>query len=83
MVSLSQYHCCKNGGNIRTKKISAHTCHITYIITNIISDRCRVTWIIFRDPCFHFTNQVGAYIGCFCINTSANTGKQCDGFSTQ
>ena len=80
---LAKYHRCQNSSYIRTKKIGTHTGNITDVITYVIGNGSRVTWIIFRNACFYFTNQVGTYIGSFCIDTAAHTGKKCNRFSTQ
>jgi hypothetical protein len=79
---MSQYNSSQNGSYIRTKKVGTHTGNVTNIITYVIGDCCRVAGIIFRNTGFHFTNKVSAYVSSFCIDTTTNTGKQRNAFST-
>src|SRR5690606_26078258 len=39
--------------------------------------------MIFGNPSFYFSDQVGSHISCFCINTATHTGKQCNRGSTK
>ena len=63
------------GSHIRLEQVGSHTGHITYIIAYIVCDDSRVPGVVFRDSGFHFSNQVGAYIGRFGVNSASDTGE--------
>src|SRR5690606_34382578 len=79
----SQHHGGQNGGHVRTEQISAHSGKVSHIVSHVVGNGGRVTHIVFGDPCFHFSDQVGAYVGCFGIDTAAHTCKQRNAFRTQ
>ena len=58
----SQNHSCNHCANIRFINICTHTSCITNTITNVICNYCRVTWIIFRNTCFNFTNKISTNV---------------------
>ena len=74
--SSTQSGSCQDRATIAFIEICTHTSHITYVVTYIIGNRCRVTRVIFGNTGLNLTYQVGAYIGSFRINTSTYTGKE-------
>src|SRR5690606_28632641 len=55
--------------------VSRHTSAVTDVVTNVVSDRCRVTGIIFRNTGFDFTDEVGTDIRTLGEDTAAETGE--------
>ena len=73
----SQSRCGKNRTAVGFIQVGSHSGHVAHIVTHIVGNRCRIPRIVFRNPCLHFSHQVGSYIGCFGIDASAYTGKEC------
>ena len=80
--SVAQSTCRNNGSYIGLIKIGTHTGNVTYVITYVIGDNCRVTGIILRNTGFNLTYQVSTNVSSFGINTTADTGKQRHGRCT-
>src|SRR5690606_19721918 len=80
---VSEYHRSKYGSHVRSKKVGTHTGNVTYVITYVISNSRRVTWIIFWNSGFNFTYKVSSNIGSFSIDTTSYTGEKCNRLSTQ
>src|SRR5690606_31233590 len=68
---------------IRSKKVRPHTCHVAYIVSYVIGNGGRVTYIIFRNARFDFSHKISAYIRSFSIYSSPYAGEQCDRLSTK
>ena len=66
----------QDGTAIRFVKVGPHTGHIAHVIAHVVGNGSRVAGIVFRDAGFHFAHQVGTYVGCLSVNTSAHAGKQ-------
>ena len=66
----------KDGTAIALVKVGAHTGHIAYIIAYVIGDGCGIARVVFGDTGFHFTHEVGSYVGGFRIDTAAHACKQ-------
>ena len=83
VVDQTQCDCGDDGTNIGFEQVSTHTSYVTYVVAYVVSDNRGVTRVIFRDTSFYFTYQVSTNVGCFCVDTAANTTEQRDGGSTQ
>ena len=51
------------------QNISTHTSCITYVVTNVVSNSCRVSWIVFWNTSFNFTNKVSTNVLMMAIAT--------------
>ena len=61
---------------IRLEDVCRHTGAVTNVIADVIGNRRSVAGIIFRDPGFDFTHKIGTDVGCFSIDTAADTHKE-------
>ena len=71
-------HGSNDGTDIGLKKVCAHSGNIANVVANVVSNRCGVTRIIFRNACFYFSNQVSTNISGFGVNATTNTSEQRD-----
>mmetsp|Transcript_22080 Transcript_22080/g.54564 ORF Transcript_22080/g.54564 Transcript_22080/m.54564 type:complete len:615 (-) Transcript_22080:38-1882(-) len=71
------------GFSKRSKQIRSHTGNITDIITNIISNSGRVTWIILGDSVNNLSDQISTDIGSLGVDTSTDTTKHGNDRSTK
>ena len=55
----------------------------SYSTYDVICNNCRVTWIIFWNSCFKFSNKVSPYVSPFSENTATKTSKNRDKRSTK
>src|SRR5690606_29495618 len=80
---ISKHHGCKDRSYIASEKVGAHSGNISYVVSHVICNGRRISWVILRDPGFHFPNEVGTHVGCLCINTPTHSGEKGYGFSAQ
>ena len=66
----------KNTTAVAFIQVGSHTGHISYVVSYVVGNRCRVAGIVFGDVCLYFTYQVGTYVGRFGIDTTAYTCEQ-------
>ena len=64
-----------NRTDIRFEQVGAHTGDVADVVADVIGDNSRVTRIVFGDSGFDFTDKVGADVGRFRIDTTANASK--------
>mmetsp|Transcript_7661 Transcript_7661/g.28706 ORF Transcript_7661/g.28706 Transcript_7661/m.28706 type:complete len:524 (-) Transcript_7661:804-2375(-) len=69
--------------HIRLEQVTSHTSNISHIVTNIVGNNSRVSWIIFRNSSLNFSHQISAYISCFGKDTTSYTSKQGNGRSSE
>ena len=74
--NVTQKHGSNKGYSIGFKKVGCHTGAVTDVVTDVVGDGCRVSWIIFRNPGFDFTHQVSADVSAFGEDTAAQTGQR-------
>ena len=48
----------------------------SYIITYVVGDCCGVSRVVFGDSRFDFPDEVCSYVGCFGVNTAADTCEE-------
>src|SRR5690606_13664494 len=65
---LSQHHGCQDGSHIGAEKVSAHTGHVAYVITDVVGNRGGVADIVFRDTGLDLSYEVGADVSGFGID---------------
>jgi hypothetical protein len=58
------------------EEISAHTGHVTDVVTDIVSDHSRVSGIVFRNTMDDFADKVSAYISSFGVDTTTNSSEE-------
>ena len=58
------------------KDIGAHTRNVTDVVTDIVSNNCRVPRIVFRDSDFNFTDKVSSNISSLGVDTAAGFCQQ-------
>lgn len=75
MEREGKHHSCDNSDNICLKKVCSHTSTITDVISYVISDNGRISWIIFRNSCFDFPDEISSDIRCFRKYTTSKTCK--------
>ena len=66
----------KNGTAIALIKVSAHTGNVAHVVAYVVGNGGRVARVVLWDVGFNFSNNVGAYIGCFRIDTASNAGEE-------
>ena len=49
-------HRCDHSVAIRLEQVRAHTRDIADIVTDVVRNHTRITWIILRDTCFHLAD---------------------------
>ena len=57
-------------------EVGTHACHVTDVVTDVVSNRCGVARIIFGNTRFDLADQVGTDIGGLGVDTTTDTGEQ-------
>ena len=68
----------KKCADIGFEQVGTHTCYVTDIVADVVSDNGRVSRVVFRNACFDFTDQVGTDVCSFGVDTAADTGEESD-----
>ncbi len=71
-------HRTDDGADIGFEEVRTHTSNVTNVVTNVISDCCGVTWVIFGDTCFDFTDEVSTDVSSFGVDTTTNASEEGD-----
>mmetsp|Transcript_21501 Transcript_21501/g.53111 ORF Transcript_21501/g.53111 Transcript_21501/m.53111 type:complete len:340 (-) Transcript_21501:366-1385(-) len=75
-IVLGQDQGSNNGTHKGFKEIGSHSSNITNVVTNIVSNDCRIAWIVFGNVHFDLANQVSSNIGSLGVNSSSHTSKE-------
>ena len=65
------------------EQIGSHTGNISNVVTHIVSNDGRVSWIVLRDVHLDLSDQIGTDIGGLGVDTSCHTGEEGDGRGTE
>mmetsp|Transcript_8190 Transcript_8190/g.15147 ORF Transcript_8190/g.15147 Transcript_8190/m.15147 type:complete len:492 (-) Transcript_8190:540-2015(-) len=60
----------------RAEKIRSHTSNISYVITNVISNGSRVSWIILWNVVNNLSSQISTNISSLGVDTTTNTSEE-------
>ena len=71
----SQSYCGDNGSHVGFKQIGTHTCNVSNVVSNVVSNSCRVARIILWYALFNFSYKICANIGGLGIDATTNSGK--------
>ena len=63
------------GHRIGLEQIRSHPCAVADIVADVIGNRCRVAWIVFRNSGFNFADEIATNVRTFGENTAAEPGK--------
>ncbi len=72
---LGQQHGGHQGYRIGFIKVGGHAGAVAHIVAHVVGDNRRVPRVVFRNAGLNLTNQVGADVSRFGINTAGDTGK--------
>ena len=65
------------------KNIRSHTGAIAYVVTDIISDHRRISWIVFFETTLDLAHEIGAYVGGFGVNAATQSREDADETAAQ
>jgi hypothetical protein len=74
----AQNHRRDNSHGIGFKQVCGHAGAIADIVANVVGDRCRVAWIIFRNAGFNLADQIAANVSALGEDAAAQTRKDRD-----
>ena len=68
-----------DSADVRFEKVRAHAGNVTNVVTDIISNNCRVSRVILRDIVLNLADKVSADVRSLGINAAADTCEKRDG----
>mmetsp|Transcript_21123 Transcript_21123/g.42581 ORF Transcript_21123/g.42581 Transcript_21123/m.42581 type:complete len:228 (+) Transcript_21123:1453-2136(+) len=85
--------CCANGGSDDegsagslskgAEEVGAHAGHITHIVSDIVSNGCRVAWVILWNTMHDLPHKVSPNISSLGVNSATHPTKHGNGTSSQ
>ena len=75
---VSDQYSANQAHRIGFKNIGCHACAVADIVTHVISDRCRIAWVVFVQVLFDFPDQIRTHIGGFGVNAATESSKYAD-----
>ena len=71
----SQCDGCDDRTGVRFEQVGTHASYVTYVVTYVVCDHGRVSWIVFRQPCFDLAHQISADIRGFRVYAASNASE--------
>mmetsp|Transcript_12765 Transcript_12765/g.28758 ORF Transcript_12765/g.28758 Transcript_12765/m.28758 type:complete len:643 (+) Transcript_12765:1150-3078(+) len=81
--TASNHKSCARRFGKGSEKITSHTSNITHVITYIVSNSSRVSWVILGDSVHDLSDKIGTNVGSLCVDTTADTAKHGNDGSTK
>ncbi len=73
-----QHHRCHGRDCVGFKQVGRHTRAITDIVAYVVGNDRRVTWVVLRNPCLDFADEIRAHIRRLRVDSAADPGKHGD-----
>jgi len=73
---VSQEAWAYGGYCICLKEVCTHSCAVSDIVPDIVSDYRRVPWVVLRYACLNFSDKICADVSCFCIYAATDTREK-------
>ncbi len=70
-----QQHGGHHGDGVGFIEVGSHTGAVTHVVAHVVGDNGGVAGVVFRNPGFYFTHQVGAHVSGFGVDTAAQTSE--------
>ena len=74
----TQEHGGNQGDGVGLKEVGGHTCAVAYIVSHVVRDHRRISWVVLWDARFDLAHQVSAHISAFGENTTPQSCKNRD-----
>jgi hypothetical protein len=75
---VADQHGGHGGDGIGLEQVGGHTGTVTHVVAHVVGDGGRVSGVVFGNPGFDLTHQVGAHVGTLGEDTTAQTGEDGD-----
>lgn len=59
----------------RTEQICTHTSDVADIVTDIISNNCRIAWVVLRQATLNLADKISTNVSSLGVDTTTNTSK--------
>ena len=69
-------HCGEDGSAIRLVKIRTHSGDITHVVTHVVSDCGRVSWVVLRNILFHLSDDIRTHVSSLGVDATADSGEK-------